>query len=131
MSLPGRADKALLLQVLLARESLASTGIGDGVAIPHARSPIVLRVARPAITLCFLEHPVDFDAIDGKPVFCLFTLVTPTVKSHLHLLSRIAFALRDPSFKDVISRRAPAAEILQAAAGVEARTASLAPRADR
>lgn len=127
MRLPDKADRALLLQVLLAREDLASTGIGDGIAIPHARSPIVLRVPRPAITLCFLERAIDFDAIDGKPVHCLFTLVTPTVKSHLHLLSRLAFALRDPAFKKVIARRAPGGEILEAARRVEERTASKAP----
>jgi PTS system nitrogen regulatory IIA component len=129
MRLPDKVDKALLLQVLLARESLASTGVGDGIAIPHARSPIVLRVKRPAITLSFLENPIDFDAIDGQPVFCLFTLVTPTVKSHLHLLSRIAFALRDPAFKAVIGRRATEGEILEAAARVEERTSSAPQRA--
>jgi len=131
MALPLESDRALLLQVLLAREDLASTGIGDGVAIPHARSPIVLRVLHPAITLCFLERAVEFDAIDGKPVHCLFTLVSPTVKSHLHLLSRLAFALRDPAFKKAIGSRAPREEILEAARRVEERTASPAPAEKR
>lgn len=59
MRLPEAVDREQLLQVLLAREALASTAIGDGVAIPHVRNPIVLHVARPAITLCLLERPVD------------------------------------------------------------------------
>jgi PTS system nitrogen regulatory IIA component len=131
MALPVESDRALLLQVLLAREDLASTGVGDGVAIPHARSPIVLRVQRPAITLCFLRKAIDFDAVDGKPVHCLFTLVSPTVRSHLHLLSRLAFALRDPAFKKAIERRAPREEILEAARRVEERTGAAAPAAER
>ena len=69
--------------------ALRSTGIGDGIAIPHVRNPIVLHVPRPMITLCFLEKPVDFGALDGKPVHALFSLISPTVRAHLHLLSRL------------------------------------------
>ena len=120
MRLPDEVDREQLFQVLLAREALASTAIGDGVAIPHVRNPIVLHVARPAITLCFLEHPVDFGALDGKPVHCLFTMVSPTVRAHLVLLSRLAFALRDPAFRKVLGRQALRDEILTELRRVEA-----------
>ena len=120
MRLPEEVDREQLLQVLLAREALASTAIGDGVAIPHVRNPIVLHVSRPAITLCFLEHPVDFGALDGKPVHCLFTMVSPTVRAHLTLLSRLAFAMRDPGFQDVIRRQALRDQILTELRRVEA-----------
>ena len=73
LRLPHQVDREFLLQVLLSREALGSTGIGDGIAIPHARNPIVLNVERPTVTLCFLEHPVDFSALDGLPVTVLFT----------------------------------------------------------
>ncbi|OGQ83619.1 MAG: PTS fructose transporter subunit IIA [Deltaproteobacteria bacterium RIFOXYA12_FULL_58_15] len=106
MRLPEEVDREQLLRVLLAREALASTGIGDGIAVPHVRNPIVLHVPHPTITLCFLERPLDFGALDGQPVHCLFTMVSPTVRAHLHLLSRLAFALRDPGFKAVITRQA-------------------------
>ena len=96
LRLPDKVDREFLLQVLLAREALESTAIGDGIAIPHVRNPIVLHVPQPMVTLCFLEAPVDFGALDGQPVQTLFTLISPTVKAHLHLLSRLAFALRDP-----------------------------------
>jgi nitrogen PTS system EIIA component len=111
MHLPEEVDREQLLKVLLAREALASTGIGDGIAIPHVRNPIVLHVPRPSITLCFLERPVDFGALDGQPVHCLFTMVSPTVRAHLHLLSRLAFALRDPGFKGAVARQALRDEI--------------------
>lgn len=119
MRLPDEVDREFLLRVLLAREQLASTGIGDGVAIPHVRNPIVLHVAKPMITLCFLEKPIDFGAIDGKPVNALFTLISPTVRGHLHLLSRLAFALRDPGFKEVITRQALREQILAEAQRIE------------
>ena len=68
LRLPDKVDREFLLQVLLAREALESTAIGDGIAIPHVRNPIVLHVPQPIVTLCFLEAPVDFGALDGQPV---------------------------------------------------------------
>lgn len=106
MRLPDGVDKGFLYRVLLAREAACSTAIGDGIAIPHPRNPIVLHVTRPSVTLCFLENPVEFGAMDGKPVQVLFTLVSPTVRTHLQTLSRLAFALQDTGFKSVISEPA-------------------------
>lgn len=105
MKLPPEVDKEFLLQVILAREAMASTAIGDGIAIPHVRNPIVLHITEPVVSLCFLEKPVDFNSLDGKPVNCLFTLVSPTVKMHLYLLSRIAYMLRDNNFRSVIEQQ--------------------------
>lgn len=73
------------------------------------------------ITACFLERPVDFGALDGRPVHALFTLISPTVRAHLHLLSRLSFALRDPAFKDAVVRQASREEILAAAESCEAK----------
>ena len=103
MQLPEEVDRQFLLQVLLARESLGSTALGNGIAVPHVRNPIVMHIPRPMITLCFLEHPIDFGAMDGKPVHTLFTIVSPTIKAHLHLLSRLALALRRPEFSQAIA----------------------------
>src|SRR5262249_49982160 len=116
---PRALDRDFLLSVLLAREALGSTAIGDGVAIPHVRNPIVLEVARPIVGLCFLAQPIDFGALDGKPVHTLFSLVSPTVRAHLHLLSRIAFLLRDARFRAALERRAGRDEILAEARRVE------------
>lgn len=111
LRLPDHVDREFLFQVLLARESLGSTGIGDGIAIPHARNPIVLNVDRPSITLCFLENPVDFNSLDGQPVTILFTLINPTVRAHLHLLSRLAFMLNNKGFRDELKRQGSRDEI--------------------
>jgi PTS system nitrogen regulatory IIA component len=119
MTLPDDVDREFLYDVLLAREGLGSTGMGDGIAIPHVRNPMVLQVPRALVSLTLLEQPVEFGALDGQPVYALFSLISPTVRAHLHLLSRLAFALRDEGFKGAIVRRAPAAEILEAARRVE------------
>jgi len=112
MRLPDEVDRDFLLQVLLAREELGSTSIGDGIAIPHVRNPVVLHVPRPSMTLCFLETPIEFGAIDGKPVHALFTLISPTIRGHLHLLSRLSFTLRNDRFVETIRRQAIREDIL-------------------
>jgi nitrogen PTS system EIIA component len=120
LPLPSATERGPLLDALVAREELASTGVGDGVAIPHARHPIVLDVERSVLALGFLEEPLDFHALDGRPVHALFLLICPTVRAHLHLLSRLSFALRDPGFAAVVQRQALREEILAEASRVEA-----------
>ena len=101
MPLPEQVDRQFLLQVLLARESLGSTALGNGIAVPHVRNPIVMHIPRPMVTLCFLEQAIEFGALDGQPVHTLFTIVSPTIRAHLHLLARLGFALRQPAFVEV------------------------------
>ena len=120
LKLTDEVDREFLYEVLLARETLGSTGIGDGIAIPHVRNPVVLHVSRPTVTLCFLEHPIDFKAIDGQAVNILFTLISPTVRAHLHLLSRLGFVLHNPEFKALLHRQAPREEIMAGLAAAEA-----------
>lgn len=120
LKLPEEVDREFLYQVLLARESLGSTGIGDGIAIPHVRNPVVLHITKPSVLLCFLEHPIDFGAIDGKPVHILFTLISPTVRAHLHMLSRLAFTLQNEEFKTALQRQASRDELVAALSHAEA-----------
>ncbi|MCX7046059.1 MAG: PTS sugar transporter subunit IIA [Candidatus Sumerlaeota bacterium] len=119
MQLPEGVNKEFLLAVLLTREELGSTAIGNGIAIPHVRNPLVLFVAKPFITLCFLEKPLEFGALDGQPVRALFTLVSPTVRGHLHLLSRLSFALHDPGFSSIIKSQGSREEIFNEIRRVE------------
>jgi nitrogen PTS system EIIA component len=119
LALPQEVDRAFLLEVLLARESLGSTGIGNGVAIPHVRNPIVLHIQKPMAALFFLENPVGFEAIDGKPVHTLFTIVSPTIRGHLHLLARLSFALQQPDFKSAIAHQSLRDEVLKQADAID------------
>jgi nitrogen PTS system EIIA component len=119
MPLPEEVDRQFLLQVLLARESLGSTAMGAGIAVPHVRNPIVMHIPRPMITLCFLEHPIEVGAMDGQPVHTLFTIVSPTIKAHLNLLSRLAFGLRQEAFARVIAQHGSRDELLGQCAAVD------------
>ncbi len=119
--LPDEVDRNFLLEVLLARESLGSTGVGDGIAIPHVRNPIVMHIPKPMVSLCFLDNPIDFMSIDGKPVHTLFTILSPTIKAHLNLLSKLAYALRDSEFNAAIVAK-DSRELILAHAGRVERT---------
>lgn len=119
LKLPDTVNREVLLHALLAREQLQSTGVGDGIALPHVRNPAVVDITTPMICLCFLEAPVEFGALDGKPVKTLFVPLSPNVRIHLHLLSRISFALRNPQFKALLANEGRRDELLDAARALE------------
>jgi PTS system nitrogen regulatory IIA component len=113
MPLPPALDRDFLLEVLLSREALGSTGIGDGIAVPHPHYPVVLPLDRPLISLCFLEQPIPYSARDRQPVHTLFVLFSPTVRIHLDLLARLSCALTEPAFRDLLRGQGTVADILE------------------
>lgn len=119
LPMDDEADREMVLDIMIAREAEVSTGIGGGIAIPHVRTPIVFAGRLPVIALCFLEHPVPFAAIDNKPVTTVFTMLTPTVRGHLKMLSHLAHALHDVNFVAAVEQRADAATILAEARRVD------------
>ncbi len=121
LRLPDPVDREELHSVLVAREALCSTGIGKGIAIPHPRGPIVLGLSDPHVTLAFLREPIDYHAIDKKPVSVLFVIISTTVHVHLMLLSRLMFALQDVEFRQMLHTRAGEATLLARAADIERR----------
>ena len=94
-TLTGLPDRELF-EALLQRERLGSTGIGEGIAIPHGRMPGIDRLVG---LFARTEKPIDFDALDDAPVDLIFLLLAPegAGADHLSALSRAARALRDPS----------------------------------
>lgn len=95
-------QKQALFEGLLAREQLMSTGIGRGLAIPHPRTPLGEIDAPALISVCFLKTSIDYNALDRRPVFVLFVLVCPSPKSHLRLLARLSYCLREEAFVDFL-----------------------------
>jgi PTS system nitrogen regulatory IIA component len=94
----ARIDRTTLLRVLVDREQLASTAIGEGVAIPHGKLPTVGE-----IVACLGRAPggVDFDSMDGQPTFLFFVLVAPenSTGAHLKALARISRVFKDADFR--------------------------------
>jgi PTS system nitrogen regulatory IIA component len=105
-----RVDGQRLLETLLEREKLGSTGIGDGVAIPHGKVP-----GLPALMASFgrSKNGVDFRAIDGKPTFLFFSLFAPenSAGAHLKALARISRIFKNPAFREAIMKAKDGAEI--------------------
>jgi len=102
-----------LLELILARESVGSTAVGDGVAIPHPRQPVVLTVQQPVVRLCYLSQPLDIPTPDGKPIDTLFLIIAPTVHDHLQLLARLGAVMRNNSVQSELKSRAGADRIVQ------------------
>ena len=98
MIVPALAARDTLLRVLVDREQLASTAIGEGVAIPHGKLPTVGE-----IVACLGRAPggVDFDSMDGQPTFLFFVLVAPenSTGAHLKALARISRVFKDADFR--------------------------------
>jgi PTS system nitrogen regulatory IIA component len=112
LMLPPDVDREFVCAALMARENAGSTGIGGGIAIPHVRNPVILRLKGAQAALGFLKKPIDFGAIDKRPVHAIFVLFCPTVRAHLRLLSRLAYVLRDDRVRGALERHAPQEEIL-------------------
>lgn len=91
-------DVGFLGRILAERERLASTGIGDGVAIPHGKMPDIDRVVA---AVGVAREGVDFEALDGKPVHILVAVIAPenATVEHLKVLARFSRLLRDAQFR--------------------------------
>ena len=94
-------DKASLVQTLMNRESLGSTGIGQGIGIPHAKSNCVKELVG---VLGVSKNGVDFDSLDGEPTYIFMLLVAPedAAGPHLKALARISRMLKDKFVRDAL-----------------------------
>ncbi len=104
--------KSKVFDALLAREKLGSTGLGDGVAIPHCRMQDIETIN---VTILKLEEGVEYEASDDKPVFFLFCLVVPedANDSHLQLLGSLAEVLDNKQLRNSIQKSQNAKELYQ------------------
>jgi PTS system nitrogen regulatory IIA component len=96
-------DTDQLVQVILERESQGSTGIGDGIAIPHAKSR---EIGGSIVAFGRSKTGVDFHSLDGKPAYLFFLLVTPESRpgEHLKTLARISRLMRNTALRDDLMR---------------------------
>jgi len=107
----GKADP--LVEILLEREALGSTGIGQGIAIPHGKSGEVKNLVA---TLGISRKGVEFDALDGEPVHIVFLLLAPPDSGGLHLkaLAKISRLLKDKFFRQTLREAKSREEVLKA-----------------
>ena len=107
------SDREKVLQAVLQRENIMSTGIGDGIAIPHGKSDAVVKLTA---ALGTHKRGVDFEALDGEPAFVFFLLVSPANISgpHIKALARISRLLKNDDFKKSLFDATSADEIVSA-----------------
>lgn len=105
-------DKEELVNTLLARESLGSTGIGQGIGIPHGKSN---KVKGLVAAFGLSKKGVKFDSLDGEPVYIFFLLVAPEESAgpHLKALARISRFFKDKYFRDLLKDAKDEKEILK------------------
>ena len=105
-------DKGALVKVLVERERLGSTGIGDGVAIPHGK---MNGVSRPIISFGRSKQGLDFDSMDGQPTHLFFLLIAPEDSSsvHLQVLAKIAKILKNRDFRKKLMEPGTKEELYQ------------------
>jgi len=120
--LEGRPERLEeLVEALRDREELHSTGIGDGVALPHARQPLPHLSDRPV--LVFGRHPggVAFRAVDGRPVRLFFLMLAPDLTVHLAMLARISRLLRQVALREALMTAATPEAVIELLREAEAR----------
>jgi PTS system nitrogen regulatory IIA component len=105
-------DKDVLLTAVLEREDLMPTAMGNGIALPHPRNPVIEKEDAQFAALAFPENNIDWGALDGKPVTTVILAVSASARMHLSTLQRITFFCRDGEFSALLARRAGAEEIL-------------------
>lgn len=112
LPLPEQADRKALHQLLVQREAIISTGVGRGVAVPHPKDAADAALDQAYLGCFFLAQEVDYKALDGQPVFCLFVLLAPNAAIHLKILSELAKRVKNPTFIDAL-RTKPEPEALR------------------
>ncbi|MGB1069749.1 MAG: PTS sugar transporter subunit IIA [Henriciella sp.] len=103
-------DSRTILDAVIERENLGSTGVGEGVAIPHARN---VELTAPIGAFVRLENSVDFDAIDGQPCDLIFMLLAPTSSGadHLRALAQVSRAFRNSNLRKTLRSAETADEL--------------------
>jgi PTS system nitrogen regulatory IIA component len=116
---PDGVARDQLLKAVLEREGLMPTAVGDGIAIPHPRSPIITDPSQQFVAVCFIRQPIDWRALDGKPVGTAILILSASPRLHLQTLSRVNYLCRQAAFRKLLQARASREELIAAIRAAE------------
>ena len=125
--LDSQTNRKELLEAIIDREKLCSTGIGHGIALPHPRHPHEFTFMPSSVFLCFLENGIDFNAIDHIPVNKLFFVFARSVNEHLYLLKVLTRLFHEKEFLQLLESSTDKGEVLIKIKQLE-KTLSLKPQ---
>jgi PTS system nitrogen regulatory IIA component len=114
-------DPNVITELLLDREEMMPTAINNGVAIPHPRDSVLSSTGSDAVITAFPEKPIEYGALDGKPVHTLFFLFSSSDKTHLHLLSKLAHLNSQPIIVSLLTKKPTMDQLLATVKGWEAK----------
>lgn len=112
IDLPDCMTQEQVYNALCAREEILSTAVGNGIALPHARAPIMKDKEDQRICVVYLENPLDMKAPDERLVHVMFVLLTQNPQDHLKVLSTLAGLFRDTAFRKALENKASEAELI-------------------
>jgi len=102
INMPVSLGKETVLMHLIKREDMASTAIGNGIAFPHPRNPMVSDTALESLSICFLNTPIKDYSLDNIPIHTLIIILSATQKRHLQMLSKLSFLCRQEKFTELL-----------------------------
>ncbi|MBQ9495347.1 MAG: PTS sugar transporter subunit IIA [Treponema sp.] len=121
ISLPEGISAASVYDALCERERIMSTAVGNGIALPHARCPILKSKDDEEICVVYLKTPIDMHAPDELRVSIMFVLLTYDAQSHLEMLSALATLVRKDDFRKLLANHADKNTLLNAAKKVQSK----------
>ena len=111
IDLPAGMTSEAVYKALCDREAVLSTAVGNGIALPHARAPIMRDASEQRICVVYLKNPIDMKAPDEREVFVMFVLLAHNSQIHLKVLSSLAALFRDAKFKKALELRSDEATL--------------------
>ena len=113
INLPISLERNDLLEILLKREAMAPTAIGNGIAFPHPREQILSDLFEESLSICFMEKPIVGYALDTEPIHSIIVILSATPETHLRILSRLSFLCRNQQFINLLRNSASREEIFE------------------
>lgn len=112
IQIPDGLSAEQIYNALCAREQVLSTAVGNGIALPHARTSIIKDESDQQVCVVYLKNPIDMQAPDEREVYVMFVLLTQNSQTHLKVLTELAGLFRNLRFRKALESHAGEAEIL-------------------
>ena len=112
ITLPEGITSEIVYNSLCSREKIMSTAVGNGIALPHARLPLLKDEGEQRICVVYLKNPLDMNAPDERHVNVMFIILSATQQTHLEVLSALVKLFQKTSFKRLLDNHANEAELL-------------------
>lgn len=112
MTFTSEVSADVVYNALCAREKIMSTAVGNGIALPHARIPVIKAEEDQRVCVIYLKNPISMNAPDDRKVFVMFMILTQNQQSHLEVLSKLVTLFQKSQFKKLLEQHAGEAELL-------------------